>query len=95
MQSPLAGEGFQTYQPEPDGRVYTKTNFFSQRNNSRGHNEQPISEKYQTDVEPGEQAVFNEMMQRRNRLNRQAPAVPDQQMIMYNQHYGNNPSLKN
>ena len=54
MQSPLGGEVFQNYQPEPDGRVYTKTNFFSLRNNSRGQNEQPISEKYQTDVEPGD-----------------------------------------
>lgn len=54
MQSPNVSEGFKTYQPEPDGRVYTKTNFFSLRNNSRGQNEQPISEKYQTDVEPGD-----------------------------------------
>jgi hypothetical protein len=39
--------------------MFTKANFFTLRNNSR---EVAISEKYQTDVEPGEQEIFNEMM---------------------------------
>lgn len=54
-----------SYQPVPDNRFYTKANFFTLRNNSR---ENVISEQYQTDAEPGEQEVFDEMMQRRNRL---------------------------
>lgn len=40
------------YHPEPDGRFYTRANFFSIRNNSRGGG--PISDKYQTDADPGE-----------------------------------------
>ena len=66
-----------SYQPVPDGRFYTKANFFTLRNNSR---ENVISEQYQTDAEPGEQEVFEEMLHRRHRLNKnsviQAPAVP-------------------
>ena len=69
----------------PDGRFYTKANFFSLRNHSR---EGVISEQYQTDAEPGEEQVFEEMMQRRNRLGQggvvQAPAVPgDSQQRMF------------
>lgn len=65
-----------TYQPEPDGRYYTRANFFSIRNNSRNGGA-PISEKYQTDADPVEQEVFDEMMQRRHRIGAvQAPAVP-------------------
>jgi len=69
----------------PDGRFYTKANFFTLRNHSR---EGVISEQYQTDAEPGEQEVFEEMMQRRNRLGQagvvQAPAVPgDSQQRMF------------
>ena len=50
------------------------------RNNSRDGGV-PISEKYQTDADPGEQEVFDEMMSRRHRIGSkigavQAPAVP-------------------
>jgi len=42
-----------------------------------------ISEVYQTDAEPGEQEVFEEMMHRRKHLSKiaavQVPAVPGQQ----------------
>ena len=66
-----------SYQPVPDNRFYTKANFFTLRNNSR---ENVISEQYQTDAEPGEQEVFEEMMHRRNKLSSKAgavvPAVP-------------------
>jgi hypothetical protein len=48
----------------PDGRFYTKANFFTLRNSKDGI----ISEQYQTDAEPGEQEVFEEMMHRRNKL---------------------------
>lgn len=48
-----------SYQPVPDGRFYTKANFFTLRNHSR---EGIISEQYQTDAEPGEEQVFEEMM---------------------------------
>lgn len=41
------------FQPEPDGRYYTRANFFSIRNNSRNGGA-PISEKYQTDADPAE-----------------------------------------
>ena len=55
----------QSYQPVPDGRFYTKANFFTLRNNSR---EGIISEQYQTDAEPAEQEIFDEMMYRRKKL---------------------------
>jgi hypothetical protein len=50
------------------------------RNNSRDGGV-PISEKYQTDADPAEQEVFDEMMNRRHRIGSkigavQAPAVP-------------------
>jgi len=65
----------------PDGRFYTKANFFTLRNQSRGG--EVISEVYQTDAEPGEQEVFEEMMHRRKHLSKiaavQVPAVPGQQ----------------
>ena len=48
------------YQPEPDNRFYTKANFFTLRNNSRDAT--AISEKYQTEAEPGQQEVYEEMM---------------------------------
>ena len=41
------------FKPEPDGRYYTRANFFSIRNNSRNGGV-PISEKYQTDADPAE-----------------------------------------
>ena len=70
-----------SYQPVPDGRFYTKANFFTLRNSKDGI----VSEQYQTDAEPGEQEVFEEMMHRRNKLSNigvvQAPAVPHNQMI--------------
>ena len=50
-------------QPEPDGRFYTKANFFQMRGNSRDAG--AISEKYQTDAEPRDQAIVDEMMQKR------------------------------
>jgi uncharacterized protein YaiI (UPF0178 family) len=53
------------FQPVPDGRFYTKANFFSIRNNSR---EAGISEHYQTDVEPRDQEAFEEMLQRRRQM---------------------------
>lgn len=63
--------------PIPDGRFYTKANFFTLRNHSR---EGAISEQYQTDVDQRDQQVFEEMMQRRNNISKkgavQAPAVP-------------------
>jgi hypothetical protein len=66
----------------PDGRFYTKANFFTLRNHSR---DGIISEQYQTDAEPGEQEVFDEMMYRRNNMSKtgmiQAPAVPGQQQM--------------
>ena len=72
-----------SYQPVPDNRFYTKANFFTLRNNSR---ENVISEQYQTDAEPGEQEVFEEMMHRRNKLAAggvvQAPAVPGDSSFM-------------
>jgi hypothetical protein len=71
-----------SYQPVPDNRFYTKANFFTLRNNSR---ENVISEQYQTDAEPGEQEVFEEMMHRRNKLASKAgavvPAVPADYMM--------------
>jgi hypothetical protein len=57
----------ETYHPVPDGRFYTKANFFTLRNHSRENT--IISEQYQTDAEPGEKEVFDEMMERRRRLN--------------------------
>lgn len=61
------------------------------RNNSRDGN--IISDKYQTDAEPAEQEAFDEMLNRRNRLDKagavQAPAVPgdshSQQIMMSQQ----------
>jgi len=45
-----------------------------------------MSEQYQTDVEPGDQEAFEEMMARRHQLNKtgsvQVPAVPGQQIQM-------------
>jgi hypothetical protein len=79
---PLQDPNRNSYQPVPDNRFYTKANFFTLRNNSR---ENVISEQYQTDAEPGEQEVFEEMMHRRNRLAGgvvQAPAVPGDSAFM-------------
>jgi len=73
-------QGETSFHPVPDGRFYTKANFFTLRNHSRdGMN--VVSEQYQTDAEPGDQEVFEEMMHRRNQLDNasiQVPAVPGQ-----------------
>ena len=67
-----------TFHPVPDDRYYTKANFFSLRNKSR---DGVVSEQYQTDADPTEQVVFEEMMHRRSQIGQgvvQAPAVPGQ-----------------
>lgn len=75
-----ASHTIDTYHPVPDGRFYTKANFFTLRNHSRENNT-VISEQYQTDCDPEEQEVFEEMMERRKQLGQvQVPAVPGQQL---------------
>ena len=56
----LTTQNKNSFHPEPDNRYYTRANFFSIRNNSRDG--VPISEKYQTDADPADQEVFDEMM---------------------------------
>ena len=54
----------ESIEPVPDGRFYTKANFFTLRNHSRENT--IISEQYNgTDVDPNEREVFREMMERR------------------------------
>lgn len=81
-QTPIDRQVLDHYQPVPDGRFFTKANFFTLRNQSRENQENAVvSEQYQTDHEPAEQEVFEEMMQRRKQLNSvQVPAVPGQQV---------------